>query len=182
MTNEIVNFPTGGSNKALYSTKELAEQLKTSPKVILGNTKKCLPNKLIENGKTTYFTEEEATVLLDYMKSNKQTIFNSQAKEPFTDGLRSTTTELTPILRLKQISQERDKLYNEEIEIYKNELKIEQEDHQKTKRELQYQTLSKEKYQELAWLEAERSKELEGYLDTRTEKQKRMARYVYSQD
>lgn len=32
----------------LLSTKEVAEQLNTSAKVILENARKCLPNKIIE--------------------------------------------------------------------------------------------------------------------------------------
>lgn len=52
------------------TTRELAKQLGTSPKVVLENAKKCLPNKKIENGKATYWTKEEVTVLLEQMKSS----------------------------------------------------------------------------------------------------------------
>jgi hypothetical protein len=188
MTGEIIKFPSSGdNNKNLFTTKQLAEQLKTSPKVIISNAKKCLPNKSIKNGKTTHFTEAEVTVMLDYMKKNPK--LEDRGETTFTCDVKVTTTALSPILRLKQISDEKEKLYNEEIEIYKNELKEEQEAHEKTKnmyeqtkKELTYQTLSKEKYQDLVWIEANRSKELEGYLDKRTDKQKHRAKYVYMQD
>ena len=52
----------------LYTTKEVAEQLGTSPKVILENARKCLPNKRIENGKPTFWNQEEVTVLIYFMK------------------------------------------------------------------------------------------------------------------
>jgi hypothetical protein len=186
MTGEIIKFPSSGdNNKNLFTTKQLAEQLKTSRKVIISNTKKCLPNKEIKHGKMTFFTENETTVLLDYIKHNP----TDRTDVTVTKVSNTVTTELTPILRLKQISDEKEKLYNEEIEIYKNELKEEQEAHEQTKnmyeqtkKELTYQTLSKEKYQDLAWIEAERGKELEGYLDKRTDKQKQRAKYIYMQD
>lgn len=103
------------------TTKEVAEQLKTSPKVILTNAKKCLPNKIIKNGKPTYWTKEEVTILLDYMKSNKQTLFNSQAKQPFTDELRSISTDLTPALKLKKALDLAQEAYEEELERIKAE-------------------------------------------------------------
>ena len=46
--NELIS-----KSEKLISTRELAEQLGTSPKVVLENAKKCLPNKRIENGKAT---------------------------------------------------------------------------------------------------------------------------------
>jgi phage antirepressor YoqD-like protein len=39
-------------------------------KTVLNNAKICLPNKRIENGKQTLWTENEVTVLLAYMKRN----------------------------------------------------------------------------------------------------------------
>ena len=38
------------ANEKLMTTKEIAEQLGTSPKVILENARKCLPDKEFENG------------------------------------------------------------------------------------------------------------------------------------
>lgn len=53
------------------TTKEVAEALGTRPNVITENAKKCLPNKVIENGKATYWTKAEVTFLLEYIKSHK---------------------------------------------------------------------------------------------------------------
>lgn len=52
------------------STKQLAKKLNTSPKIVLENAKKCLPNKVIQNGKPVRWTEKEVTVLLDALKNN----------------------------------------------------------------------------------------------------------------
>jgi DNA-binding Lrp family transcriptional regulator len=169
----------------LLTTGQLAKQFKTSSKVILANAKKCLPNKIIQNGKITYFTKEEITVLLDYIKNNP----TDRPNATFTEVSKATFTDLSPILRLKQIHDEKERLYNEEIEIYRKELEKEREACQRaekslelTKKELQYQTLSKEKYKDLAWIEAKRGEELEEYLDKRTDRQKQRAKYVYLQD
>jgi phage antirepressor YoqD-like protein/biotin operon repressor len=64
--------------------------------------KKCLPNKKIENGKPTYWDKAEVTVLIYFMQNNKTTMFNSQASQAFTDGLRSVSTDLTPALKLNK--------------------------------------------------------------------------------
>jgi hypothetical protein len=87
-------------NQELMTTKELADFLKTSSKVVLENAKKCLPNKKIENGKPTYWNKAEVTVLLDCLKNNPQTnssdlYFQSKGYE----------TDLTPALKLKKSSR-----------------------------------------------------------------------------
>ena len=79
------------------TTKEVAEALGTRPNVITENAKKCLPNKMIENGKTTYWTQAEVTVLLDCMKSHKV-----GAGVNLSNDLIGTSTELTPALKLKK--------------------------------------------------------------------------------
>lgn len=77
------------SKRTAYSTKELAEQLKTSKDVILTAARKCLPNKTIEHGKRTFWNDAEATIILDYMKAypsnNRSVEFNS------TDGNQTLT-------------------------------------------------------------------------------------------
>lgn len=105
------------ANEKLMTTKEIAEQLGTSPKVILENARKCLPDKMIENGKTTFWNQEEVTVLIYFMKNNKATMFNSQARPAFTDGLRSVSTELTPALKLKKALELAQEAYEEELQI-----------------------------------------------------------------
>ncbi|WP_294403122.1 hypothetical protein [uncultured Clostridium sp.] len=61
---------TNTQNKELFTTGMLAKQLKTSNNVITNACKKCLPNKQIINGKTTYYTEEEATIIIKYLQDN----------------------------------------------------------------------------------------------------------------
>ena len=82
--------------KETITTKELAKQLGTSPKVILENAKKCLPNKKIENGKPTYWSKAEVTVLLESMKKNNNNQHN------LSRSLISASTELTPALKAQQ--------------------------------------------------------------------------------
>jgi phage antirepressor YoqD-like protein len=52
------------------ATREIAETLGCEIKTVLNNAKICLPDKRIENGKQTFWTENEVTVLLEYMKRN----------------------------------------------------------------------------------------------------------------
>lgn len=101
----------------LMTTKELADFLKTSSKVVLENAKKCLPNKKIENGKPTYWDKAEVTVLIYFMQNNKTTMSNSQASQAFTDGLRSISTDLTPALKLKKALDLAQEAYEEELQI-----------------------------------------------------------------
>lgn len=87
----------GNFNQELITTKELAKQLGTRPNVITENAKECLPDKEIKNGKTTYWTKAEATVLLESLKSHK-----IGAGVNLSNDLIGTSTELTPSLRMIQ--------------------------------------------------------------------------------
>ena len=91
------------------TTRELAEQLKTSPKVILENAKKCLSNKRIANGKPTYWSKEEVTVLVEFFKGNKPTQYT------FTETVKAVSTDLTPSLRMIQAMEMFQKAANEEL-------------------------------------------------------------------
>lgn len=101
--NELVNEKT-------MTTKEFAEQLNTSPKVILENARKCLPNKVIENGKPTFWNEAEITVLLDFIKSN-----NNRTDLTFTTVVKDTNTELTPALKIRKAMLLMQEGYEEEL-------------------------------------------------------------------
>ena len=96
----------------LLTTKELAEQLKTSPKVILENAKKCLPNKQIANGKPTYWSNAEVTVLLEFMKIN-----NNRTDLTFTTVVKATSTDLTPALKIKKAMELMQEGYEEDLSI-----------------------------------------------------------------
>jgi phage antirepressor YoqD-like protein len=93
------------------TTKEVADFLKTSSKVVLENAKKCMPDKVIENGKTTYWNKAEVTVLLDCLKNNPQT--NSSDLYLKSKGYE---TDLTPALKLKKAMELAQEAYEEELE------------------------------------------------------------------
>lgn len=99
------------ANEKLMTTKEIAEQLGTRPNVITENAKKCLPDKVIENGKTTYWTQAEVTVLLECMKSNNAN------QHDLSRSLIGTSTELTPALKLKKALELAQEAYEEELQI-----------------------------------------------------------------
>lgn len=94
------------------TTRELAEQLGTRPNVITENTKKCFPNKKIENGKPTYYTKEEVTVLLEFMKAN-----NNRTDLDLSDRLIGFSTDLTPALKIKKAMELMQEGYEEELAI-----------------------------------------------------------------
>ncbi|MCR5436186.1 MAG: hypothetical protein K6E97_03870 [Treponema sp.] len=100
---------SGNSNTELMTTKQVAFQLNTSPKVILENAKKCLPNKKIKNGKPTYWNEAEITILLEHLKGN-QTNQNT-----FTGAVKAVDTSLTPSLRMMQAMEMFKAAADEEI-------------------------------------------------------------------
>ena len=112
MNNSLILSDVKSENLTTMSTKELANFLKTSPKVILENAKKCLPNKKIENGKPTYWNKAEVTVLLDCLKNNPQT--NSSDLYLQSKGYE---TDLTPALKLKKALDLAQEAYEEELQI-----------------------------------------------------------------
>lgn len=96
----------------MMTTKELAEKLGTKPNVITENAKKCIPNKKIENGKTTYWNEQEATVILECIKNNKV-----GAGVNLSNHLIGVSTELTPALKIKKAMELMQEGYEEELAI-----------------------------------------------------------------
>ena len=101
-------------NEELITTKQLAEQLGTSPYVVTKNAKKCLPNKMIENGKPTLWSKAEVTVLIEFMKKN-----NNRTDLDLTHRVVGTSTELTPALRIRNAMMEMQSAYEEELAILK---------------------------------------------------------------
>lgn len=95
------------------TTMQFAKQLGTSPNVVLENARKCLPNKRIENGKTTYWTQAEITILLDYMKSHTS---NNRSVE-LNSTVAITSTDLTPALKIKKAMELMQEGYEEELQI-----------------------------------------------------------------
>lgn len=105
---------SNGIQQDQITTKELAEQLGTRSNVITENAKKCLPDKKIENGKATYWTKEEFTILLEFMKTN-----NNRTDLDLSNRLIGTSTDLTPALKIKQAMEMMQSAYEEELAIIK---------------------------------------------------------------
>jgi len=99
------------AKEKLMTTKQIANQLNTSTKVVLENARKCLPNKKIENGKPTYWNETETTILLDCMKKNPIT----SSKDLYVESKGSISTNLSPALKMKQAFDLMNEAYQEEI-------------------------------------------------------------------
>ena len=96
----------------MMTTKELAEQLKMDVKTVRENGKKCFPNKIFENGKTTYWTKAEVTMLIEYMKEH-----NNRTDLTCTTVVQVTSTELTPALKMKKAFDMAQEAYEEELAI-----------------------------------------------------------------
>lgn len=79
------------------TTREVAETLHCDVSAVRRNAKKCLPNKIIENGKSTFWTEKEVTVLLDFMKTN-----NNRTDLTCATVAQVAKTSLTPVLKVQQ--------------------------------------------------------------------------------
>lgn len=94
----------------ILTTRQVAEQLGTSPKVVLENAKKCLSGKIIQNGKPTYWTPEEVTIIIERMKQSKPN------QNGFTASVKGVSTELTPALKIKKALELMQEGYEEEME------------------------------------------------------------------
>lgn len=136
----IVN--QNNSHEKLLTTRELAEILKTDKKVILENAKKCLPNKIIEHGKTTYWNEAEITILIEKMKENNSNQYREIGS--VTAAVTDISTTLTPALKIKKAFDLMQEGYEEELAILraKNEEQKQQLEVQKPKVEF-YDTVTK---------------------------------------
>lgn len=114
MTNEEIQSHLGTEltiaqteEEYCYTTKGLADRLKTTPNVITENAKKCLPYKIIVNGKPTYWTEREATVLIDWLKHHQS---DDPRKSTYNDLIIGTRTSLSDDFEYFKLQAEIDKL------------------------------------------------------------------------
>ena len=89
------------------TTKEVAESLGCAVNTVRENAKKCLPNKVFENGKTTYWNEAEITVLLEYMKENNEN------QHSLSSSLTGISTTMTPALKLKKAMELAEEAYQD---------------------------------------------------------------------
>lgn len=113
MENELTLFDNeiAKTTEEKITTRQLAEQLGTSSKVVLENAKKCLPNKKIENGKPTYWSKAEVTVLLEQLKTSNPNQYT------FTASVKVVSTDLTPALKIKKAMELMMEGYEEELAI-----------------------------------------------------------------
>lgn len=79
------------------TTKEVAAVLGITPKAVREVAKRCIPMKVFENGKQTYWTEAEVTVLIESMKNNSYTV--AQTKE---SNLYRCRTGLTTVFKTEK--------------------------------------------------------------------------------
>lgn len=115
MENELTLFGnelTGTAFSEKFTTRQLAEQLSMDVKTVRENGKKCFPDKVFENGKTTYWTKPEAAALVEYMKEH-----NNRTDLTCTTVVQATTTELTPALKIKKAMELMMEGYEEELSI-----------------------------------------------------------------
>lgn len=110
---ELTLFGNVVENAERITTRQLAKQLGTSPKVVLENAKKCLPHKKIENGKPTYWSKAEVTVVLDWMKNHD----GNHSSDLYFESKGALTTELTPALKIKKAMELMREGYEEELTI-----------------------------------------------------------------
>lgn len=110
------------NKKDLISVNDLAKQLNCQNRTINDNAKKLFPNKIIENGKTTYYTEEEATMIINKIQNNNNNQNNLASSS------QAISTSLTPALKIKQAMEMMQEAYEEELEI----LRLKNEEQQKT--------------------------------------------------
>lgn len=104
-------FEFARESEKTMTTAQVAEALHTSNKVILENARKCLPNKHIENGKPTLWTQEEVTILLECLKGNNPNQYT------FTATVKAVSTDLTPALKIKKAMELMQEGYEEELAI-----------------------------------------------------------------
>lgn len=97
------------------TTREIAEYLKTRSNVITENAKKCLPNKVIKNGVTTYFNEKEVTVLLEFMKHHS----NRNDLTTYKTGLIGAKTNLSDDFDFFKLQQQKD-LIQKQLDEYRD--------------------------------------------------------------
>lgn len=99
------------TDNILLSTTELAKILNCNNNTVTENAKSIFPNKVFINGKTTYYTEEEATMIIDKIQHNNN---NQNNLSSSSIGIK---TALTPALRIKQAMEMMQEAYEEELEI-----------------------------------------------------------------
>lgn len=136
------------------TTREVAEALGCAVNTVRETAKEVLPDKVFENGKTTYWTESEVTVVLEALKNHNGNQNN------LSGSLTGVSTSLTPALKIKQAMLLMQEGYEEEIarlESENKQLQIdyqnEREEHQKDKELVLHKYLTATQIKETIWKE-----------------------------
>jgi hypothetical protein len=87
--------------------KEVAEQLHCNPETVKGHIRELFPD-LMENGKTTYLTDRQITVILEKMKQpvSSGMVANLQSE------IVGVETNQSRFLRLKLLQEEQNHIYD----------------------------------------------------------------------
>jgi hypothetical protein len=185
-----VNTATGRSNLAdvreinNITTKQLAEQLKTTKDVILKNARMVLPNKKIELGKPTFWNEREITMIIGHMKTHQ----SNSASVELKSTVNNTMTTLTPVLKIKNIvdnintEEEENLLIQASMQLLSKRLNKIQDENYNLREQNQELRNDKDFLQQQSRVQNELLDIFREKLDPRTEKQKQKAKYVYMQD
>ena len=111
-----------------YAARELASQFGCSVETIRRHATKLFGEA--QSGIARTFNEAQVTMLLESLKNVKQaggrrtsTSDVEVTKANLNERLAKVGTDLTPILRLKLIQEQKDRLHDEECEIYRDEIK-----------------------------------------------------------
>jgi hypothetical protein len=108
-----------------YTARELAAQFGCSVDTVQNHANKLFGKA--RSGVARLFDEAQVTMLLESVKQVKQAggrrTSETVSEVDLNKRLAKAETHLTPILRLKLIGEEKDRLHAEEIAIYRNEVK-----------------------------------------------------------
>jgi DNA-binding transcriptional MerR regulator len=108
-----------------YTARELAAQFGCSAKTIANHANKLFGKNA--KGVRRYFDEAQVTLILESIKSVAQAGGRQTSKTDFKVDLRERAakaeTSLTPILRLQFLQEQKERIHEEELAIYRNIIK-----------------------------------------------------------
>jgi hypothetical protein len=169
-------------NKELLTTGQIARQLGVDDRTIQRIGKECLPNKKIENGKTTCYNEMEATIILNKLKSNHNNKNNTST------ALVEVNTALTPVLKIKNIvdsistEEEENLLIQASMQLLNKKINKIQSENKNLLEQNQDLRNDKDFLQQQSRVQNELLDIFRDKLDPRTDKQKHRSRYVFMQE
>jgi hypothetical protein len=105
------------------TVREVAKQFGCSPETVKGHIRDLFPG-LMQNGKTTYLTPPQVTIILEKMKQGAENIRGNQYRtneesSTYKARLVGTETSLTPLLQIELLQREKDAI-NDKIQAIKD--------------------------------------------------------------